>query len=44
MFDLDDVLDPYELPRIEREGEKYYYFVRDAQEEKQEDIYTNLLT
>ena len=44
MFDLDDVLDPYELPRIEREGENIIVFVRDAQEEKQEDIYTNLLT
>ncbi|GMX58469.1 MAG: magnesium transporter CorA family protein [Candidatus Microsyncoccus archaeolyticus] len=44
MFDLDDVLDPYELPRIEREGENIIIFVRDAQEEKQEDIYTNLLT
>jgi magnesium transporter len=44
MPDLDDILDPYELPRIEREGENAIVFVRDAQEENQEDIYTSLLT
>jgi magnesium transporter len=44
MPDLDDVLDPYELPRIEREGENIIIFVRDAQEENKEDIYTSLLT
>lgn len=44
MPDLDDVLDPYELPRIEREGDNVIVFVRDAQEEKPEDIYTSLLT
>jgi magnesium transporter len=44
MPDLDDILDPYELPRIEREGENIIVFVRDAQEESKEDIYTSLLT
>ena len=43
MPDLEDVLDPYELPRIEREGDNAIVFVRDAQEENQEDIYTSLL-
>lgn len=43
MTDLEDALDPYELPRIEREGGNIIVFVRAPQEEK-EDIYTTLLT
>ncbi|MDD3170618.1 MAG: CorA family divalent cation transporter [Candidatus Paceibacterota bacterium] len=43
MTDLDDALDPYELPRIEREGGNILVFLRAPQEEK-EDIYTTLLT
>ncbi|MCK9578101.1 magnesium transporter CorA family protein [bacterium] len=40
--DLEDVLDPYELPRIERDGENMILFVRDIAT-NQGDSYTSLL-
>lgn len=40
--DLEDVLDPYELPRIEREGENIILFVRDIAT-NQGDSYTSPL-
>ncbi|MFA5080630.1 MAG: magnesium transporter CorA family protein [Candidatus Paceibacterota bacterium] len=40
--DLEDVLDPYELPRIEREGENIILFVRDIAN-NQGDEYTSPL-
>jgi len=42
MNDLEDALDPYELPRIERERDSIIVFVRSPQEEK-EDIHTSPL-
>lgn len=42
--DIDDALDLYELPRIEREGENVIIFIRDTQEQDKEDIYTTPLT
>jgi magnesium transporter len=42
--DIEDALDLYELPRIEREGENIILFIRDTQEQDKEDIYTTPLT
>lgn len=44
--DLQDVLDPYELPRIERHGESVIIFIRNPIEEsnKDEALYTQALT
>jgi len=44
LVDIDDALDVYELPRIEREGENVIIFIRDTQEQDREDIYTAPLT
>ncbi len=44
LSDLEDSLDLYELPRIEREGENMILFIRDAQEHDKEDVYTSPLT
>lgn len=44
LSDLEDSLDLYELPRIEREGENIILFIRDAQEHDKEDVYTSPLT
>jgi magnesium transporter len=43
-FDIDDALDLYELPRIEREEDNIIIFIRDTQEQDKEDIYTTPLT
>jgi magnesium transporter len=42
--DIEDALDLYELPRIEREAENIILFIRDTQEQDKEDIYTTPLT
>lgn len=42
--DIEDALDMYELPRIEREDGNVIVFVRDTQEQDKEDIYTTPLT
>lgn len=42
--DIEDALDLYELPRIEREGDNVIIFIRDTQEQDKEDIYTTPLT
>ena len=42
--DIEDALELYELPRIEREGENTILFMRDTQEQDKEDIYTTPLT
>ncbi|MFA5368955.1 MAG: magnesium transporter CorA family protein [Candidatus Paceibacterota bacterium] len=42
--DIEDTLDLYELPRIERENENVILFIRDTQEQDKEDIYTTPLT
>ena len=44
VVDIDDALDLYELPRIEREKENVIVFIRDTQEQDKEDIYTTPLT
>ena len=44
VVDIDDALDLYELPRIEREKDNVIIFVRDTQEQDKEDIYTTPLT
>jgi magnesium transporter len=42
--DIDDALDLYELPRIEREKDNVIIFIRDTQGQDKEDIYTTPLT
>jgi len=42
--DIEDALDLYELPRVEREDDNVILFIRDAQEQDREDIYTTPLT
>lgn len=42
--DIEDALDLYELPRIEREDGNIIVFIRDTQEQDKEDIYTTPLT
>ena len=44
MNDLEESLDPYELPRIERNEDNVIVFVRSPQQEEKEDIYTSPLT
>lgn len=44
VVDIDDALDLYELPRIEREKDNVIVFIRDTQEQDREDIYTTPLT
>ncbi len=44
VFDIDDALDIYELPRIEREGDNVMIFIRDTQEQDKDDVYTTPLT
>ena len=44
IVDIDDALDLYELPRIEREKDNVIIFIRDTQEQDGEDIYTTPLT
>jgi len=44
VVDIDDALDLYELPRIEREKDNVIIFIRDTQEQDKEDIYTTPLT
>ena len=44
VVDIDDALDLYELPRIEREKDNVIIFVRDTQEQDKEDVYTTPLT
>ena len=42
--DIEDALDLYELPRVEREEDNIILFIRDTQEQDKEDIYTTPLT